>query len=63
MRGLHGVMSVFGRISFLVDENTASVHFFITALLRLLDGCAALCNACAACRDENPAWVWGCLSG
>lgn len=34
---LHGIMTLFGRISFLVDENTQAVHFFITAILQLLD--------------------------
>lgn len=34
---LQGVMHVFGRISFLVDENTQAIHFFITALLQLMD--------------------------
>ena len=42
LRGLHGVVSFFSRISFLVDENTHAVHFFISALLQLLDRCAAL---------------------
>ena len=41
LRGLHGVVSFFSRISFLVDENTHAVHFFISALLQLLDRCAA----------------------
>lgn len=34
---LHGALGFFGRISFLVDENTQAVHFFISALLQLLD--------------------------
>jgi peroxin-13 len=34
---LHGLMTFFGRISFLMDENAHAVHFFITALLQLLD--------------------------
>lgn len=29
----------FGRLSFLVDENAHAVHFFISALLQLLDRC------------------------
>jgi hypothetical protein len=37
LRGLHGVMGVFGRITMLVDENTYAVNFFIQALLQLLD--------------------------
>jgi len=41
LRGLHGVVGFFSRISFLVDENTHAVHFFISALLQLLDRCAA----------------------
>jgi peroxin-13 len=34
---LHGLMTFFGRISMLMDENAHAVHFFITALLQLLD--------------------------
>jgi len=32
-----GVVHFFGRISFLVDENAHAFHFFISALLQLLD--------------------------
>ena len=32
-------MHFFGRLSFLVDENAHAVHFFIAALLQLLDRC------------------------
>ena len=32
-----GVVQFFGRLSFLVDENAHAVHFFISALLQLLD--------------------------
>lgn len=32
-----GVVHFFGRLSFLVDENAHAVHFFISALLQLLD--------------------------
>lgn len=42
LRGLHGVMGVFGRITMLVDENTYAVNFFIQALLQLLDRSAAM---------------------
>jgi hypothetical protein len=31
------MMHFFGRISFLMDENAHAVHFFITALLQMLD--------------------------
>lgn len=34
---LHGLMTFFGRISMLMDENAHAVHFFITALLQMLD--------------------------
>lgn len=34
-----GVVHFFGRLSFLVDENAHAVHFFISALLQLLDRC------------------------
>ena len=36
-----GIMHFFGRLSFLVDENAHAVHFFVTALLQLLDRCRA----------------------
>ena len=32
---IHGVMTGFGRLSILVDENTHAFHFFITALLQV----------------------------
>jgi peroxin-13 len=35
-------MMFFGRLSFLVDENAHAVHFFITALLQLLDRAGSL---------------------
>jgi peroxin-13 len=37
LRVVHGFLGFFGRISFLVDENAQAIHFFITALLQLLD--------------------------
>lgn len=37
LRVMHGVVTFFGRVSILVDENTQAVHFFITALLQLFD--------------------------
>jgi peroxin-13 len=37
-----GVVHFFGRLSFLVDENAHAVHFFVTALLSLLDRFGAL---------------------
>lgn len=37
LHGIGGVMHFFGRLSFLVDENAHAVHFFISALLQLLD--------------------------
>ena len=37
---LAGVVHFFGRLSFLVDENAHAMHFFISALLQLLDRCA-----------------------
>jgi len=37
MRTLHSVVSFFGRISYLVDQNTIALHMFIEALLNLLD--------------------------
>lgn len=37
LNSVQGVMHFFGRLSFLVDENAHAVHFFVTALLQLLD--------------------------
>jgi len=37
LAGISGVVHFFGRLSFLVDENAHAVHFFISALLQLLD--------------------------
>ncbi|GIL51100.1 hypothetical protein Vafri_7192 [Volvox africanus] len=42
MHMINGVMHFFGRLSFLVDENTHAVHFFISALLQLLDRAGSL---------------------
>lgn len=40
--GLQKVVSCFGRVTFLVDENTQAFHFFITALLAFLDKAGSL---------------------
>ncbi|XP_057531376.1 peroxisomal membrane protein 13-like [Amaranthus tricolor] len=37
LRVMEGVVGFFGRISFLVDQNTQAVHFFMSALLQLFD--------------------------
>ena len=37
LHAIGGVVNFFGRISFLVDENAHAFHFFISALLQLLD--------------------------
>jgi peroxin-13 len=37
LHAISGVVHFFGRLSFLVDENAHAVHFFISALLQLLD--------------------------
>ncbi|KAL4859872.1 Peroxisomal membrane protein 13 [Chlorella vulgaris] len=37
LQAISGVVHFFGRLSFLVDENAHAVHFFISALLQLLD--------------------------
>eukprot|EP00891_Asterochloris_glomerata_P007235 jgi/Astpho2/7235/Aster-01544 len=42
LHGIGGVMHFFGRLSFLVDENAHAVHFFISALLQLLDRAGSL---------------------
>lgn len=39
---LGGVVHFFGRLSFLVDENAHAVHFFISALLQMLDRAGSL---------------------
>ena len=46
-----GVVHFFGRLSFLVDENAHAVHFFISALLQLLDRCAR-CGECGRGRQR-----------
>ncbi|KAK9823468.1 hypothetical protein WJX72_002940 [[Myrmecia] bisecta] len=42
LRGISGIVHFFGRLSFLVDENAHAVHFFISALLQLLDRAGSL---------------------
>lgn len=42
LAGINGIMQFFGRLSFLVDENAHAVHFFISALLQLLDRAGSL---------------------
>lgn len=42
LSSINGVMMFFGRLSFLVDENAHAVHFFISALLQLLDRAGSL---------------------
>ncbi|MEW5304588.1 MAG: hypothetical protein WDW36_007188 [Sanguina aurantia] len=42
MQAIHGTMHFCGRLSFLVDENTHALHFFISALLQLLDRAGSL---------------------
>ncbi|KAL9233173.1 hypothetical protein vseg_008203 [Gypsophila vaccaria] len=37
LRVMEGVVTIFGRISFLVDQNTQAVHLFMSALLQLFD--------------------------
>ena len=37
LHGISGIVHFFGRLSFLVDENAHAVHFFIAALVQLLD--------------------------
>lgn len=39
-----GIMHFFGRLSFLVDENAHAVHFFVSALLQLLDRWVTACS-------------------
>ena len=39
LQAISGIVHFFGRLSFLVDENAHAVHFFISALLQLLDRC------------------------
>lgn len=42
LHSVSGVVHFFGRLSFLVDENAHAVHFFISALLQLLDRAGSL---------------------
>ncbi|KAI8466803.1 MAG: hypothetical protein J3K34DRAFT_452350 [Monoraphidium minutum] len=42
LAALGGVVHFFGRLSFLVDENAHAVHFFIGALLQLLERTGSL---------------------
>lgn len=42
LNGLQRVVECFGRMSFLVDENAQAIHFFISALLQLLDRVGSL---------------------
>ncbi|XP_061962574.1 peroxisomal membrane protein 13-like [Populus nigra] len=37
LRVMQGVVNVFGRISFLIDQNTQAFHMFMSALLQLFD--------------------------
>ncbi|MQL73844.1 hypothetical protein Taro_006225 [Colocasia esculenta] len=37
MRVMHGVVDFFGRIAFLIDQNTFAFHAFMSALLQLFD--------------------------
>lgn len=37
LRVMHGVVNFFGRISFLVEQNTQASYFFMTAMLQLFD--------------------------
>ena len=39
LHAIGNVVGFFGRLSFLVDENAHAVHFFVSALLQLLDRC------------------------
>lgn len=42
LNGLQRVVSCLGRMSFLVDENAQAIHFFVTALLQMLDRAGSL---------------------
>jgi len=42
LRLLHTVMDLFGRITFLVDENVHALNFFISAVLMLVDRSGSL---------------------
>ncbi|GER54595.1 peroxisome biogenesis factor 13 [Striga asiatica] len=37
MRVMHGVVTFFGRVAILIDQNTQAFHMFMTALLQLFD--------------------------
>ena len=59
LHAISGVVHFFGRLSFLVDENAHAVHFFISALLQLLDRCArgTPSRACHSSRRVGPASI------
>merc|ERR1719463_451709 len=42
LQGFHGIMEVFNRVTFLVDENVHAVNFLVSALLMLLDRAGSL---------------------
>ena len=42
LHAMGNVMGFFGRIAMLVDENTQAVHFFISALLQMVDRAGSL---------------------
>lgn len=64
LHSVQGVMHFFGRLSFLVDENAHAVHFFVTALLQLLDRCGRH-HCSVSCTAPGPASgaCWRCAAG
>jgi peroxin-13 len=42
LHSISGVVSFAGKIAWLVDENSQALHFFMTALLQLLDRAGVL---------------------
>ena len=57
LHGISGIVQFFGRLSFLVDENAHAVHFFIAALLQLLDRSALLAVTKSAFPPESLAII------
>jgi hypothetical protein len=58
MNGINGLMHFFGRVSFLVDENAHAVHFFVTALLQMLDRAGYLYGGRAVLRPWATRRLW-----
>ena len=50
LHSISGVVSFAGKIAWLVDENSQALHFFMTAMLQLLDRAGVLYGELARTR-------------